>query len=61
MRRLQVYNWINTGLHQIGDTIYVSTVGAINAALAAEPETELLGPFTADYAAVYTRCIRKTI
>ena len=38
-------NWSPETLHQIGATIYVPTDLAIYAALAADPDTDLLGPF----------------
>ena len=54
-------NWLTASLHQIGATVHVPVTQAIDAALAVNPNLDLLGPYTADNADVEATCVKKTI
>ena len=54
-------NWPPKILHRIGATVHVLADLAIDAALAANPDTNLLGPFSSTDSNVEPLCIHKTI
>ena len=53
--------WIKESLQHIGTSIYVPMAEAIDADLAANPSTELLGKFYVNDAGVDAVHVRKTI
>ena len=54
-------NWLSINLHQIGASLYVPATQSIDAALATNPDMDLLGLFTKEEADVEYICVRKTI
>ena len=54
-------NWPPASLQQIGDTVYIPTYLSIDTVMAANLDSNLLGPFTSKDANVEPLHVRKTV